>query len=179
MKTDNGGVRADAGKTEFHLIPCDALGELGRVYTFGAKKYAPRNWERGMLWSRAYNSLMRHLQAFWSGENRDAESQLYHLAHVAWNAVALLTYQIRGIGEDDRPGPTPRESLEQEIQERMQGAAGSTLSPREAGRLNLADNGARRLQHNNMRCLHCPNDARFDSDVCWDCWAKTESATRR
>ena len=99
---DNGGLRHDEGKPEFHLLPSDALRELGRVYTFGAKKYAPYNWERGMLWSRCFNSLLRHLYAYWDGQKYDEETGLHHMAHVAWNAIALLVYSLRGIGIDDR-----------------------------------------------------------------------------
>lgn len=99
---DNGGLRDDNGKTEFHLLPLDGITELGKVYTFGAKKYAPRNWERGMLWSRCYNSLLRHLYAYWGGERSDQETGLHHMAHVAWNAIALLVYSLRGVGVDDR-----------------------------------------------------------------------------
>lgn len=115
MEADNGGLRADKGKTEFHLIPVDGLAELGRVYSFGAKKYAPRNWERGMLWSRCYNSLLRHLYAYWNGERNDQETGLHHMAHVAWNAVALLVYSLRGIGIDDRkanPAEAPAPAIQ-------------------------------------------------------------------
>lgn len=102
IEADNQGLRYDEGKPEFHLIPADALRELGKVYTSGAKKYAPYNWERGMNWSRCYNSLLRHLYAFWEGEKHDAETGHHHMAHAAWNAIALLAYSVRGIGVDDR-----------------------------------------------------------------------------
>ncbi len=105
---DLGGLRDDAGKTRFDLIPFDALLSVAKVYTQGAEKYAARNWEKGMLWSRCLGSLMRHLVAWETGEDNDAESKLPHMAHVAWNALALLTYHIRGTGSDDRPArPAP------------------------------------------------------------------------
>lgn len=99
---DGKGLRYDQGKTEFHLIPRDGLSELAKVYMFGAKKYAPYNWERGMAWSRVYNSMLRHVYAYWDGETIDAETGLHHMAHAAWNAITLLVYSIRGVGEDDR-----------------------------------------------------------------------------
>lgn len=102
MEADNGGLRYNAGKPPVHLIPQDALLELAKVYGKGAEKYEARNWERGMAWSACYASLLRHSFAFWSGQDVDEETALMHTAQMAWNAVALLTYQLRNIGVDDR-----------------------------------------------------------------------------
>lgn len=96
-------MRFDAGKAPMHLLPPDALLGLAKVYAFGAKKYAPRNWEKGMDWSRVYDSLIRHTLAFWAGEDLDPESGLPHVDHMVWNAVTLSAYQKRGVGGDDRP----------------------------------------------------------------------------
>ena len=49
------------------------------------------------------NALMRHALAFWSGEDRDPESGHLHVAHVAWHALALVSFHLRGLGEDTRP----------------------------------------------------------------------------
>lgn len=99
---DGKGLRYNVGKRDFTLIPPDALAYLADLFTVGARKYAPRNWERGMKYSNVMTSLDRHWNAFKSGEDHDPESTLYHMVHVCWNAMALLTYQLRGIGEDDR-----------------------------------------------------------------------------
>lgn len=99
----NGALRYDNEKDEWHLLPWDTLSYLVRHYMVGAKKYAPRNWEKGMDYSRCFNSLMRHLTKWWGGEDIDEETGSYHLIAVFWNAGALLTYKIRGIGKDDRP----------------------------------------------------------------------------
>lgn len=97
-----GGKRDDVGKSRMDLIPMDALYELGEIYQFGAEKYADRNWEKGMKWSRMIGPLLRHIAAFMCGIERDPESKQLHSAHMAWNALGLLTYELRGIGEDDR-----------------------------------------------------------------------------
>lgn len=96
------GLRYDAGKLRYDLLPPDGIEELVKVYTMGAQKYADHNWEKGMSWSRVFGSMMRHAFAFWRGQDRDTESGLPHMAHVAWNAIALLTYGIRKVGVDDR-----------------------------------------------------------------------------
>ncbi len=100
---NNTAMRYDEGKAPMHLLPWDALLELAHIYGRGALKYAPRNWEKGMNWSRVFDSLIRHASAWNMGEDRDKESGQLHMLHVAWNALALATYQLRGVGRDDRP----------------------------------------------------------------------------
>jgi hypothetical protein len=102
LKADNGGLRYNEGKPQWDLMPYDALGQLAMVYTRGAQKYAPHNWLRGMDWSKCFASMQRHAAAWHAGEDFDKESGQHHMAHVAWNALALLTYQMRGLGVDDR-----------------------------------------------------------------------------
>lgn len=100
----SGGYRLDEGKLRWELVPALAMEELVRVYGYGLiKGYPPRNWERGMSWGRVFGALMRHAWRFWAGEDEDPESGLCHMAHVAWNALALVEYWKRGLGEDDRP----------------------------------------------------------------------------
>lgn len=101
-EADGKGLRYNAGKLRYDLLPPDGLAELVRVYTKGAEKYAPRNWERGMAWSKCFASMMRHCWAFWRGEDYDAETGCHHMAMAAWNAMALCVYSLRQIGEDDR-----------------------------------------------------------------------------
>jgi hypothetical protein len=64
--------------------------EIAQVFTFGSKKYADRNWEKGMPISIHYASARRHLYAFMSGEDYDNESRLHHLAHCIWNLGAMI-----------------------------------------------------------------------------------------
>lgn len=70
-----------------------------------------RNWEHGMDWSRVYGAMLRHQNAWWSGEDTDPESGRSHLWHVACCAAFLLTYEMRGVGRDDRwKSPTADDS---------------------------------------------------------------------
>lgn len=102
MKRPNEGLRFNAGKLRYDLLPADGLEDLVKVYTKGAEKYAPRNWELGMDWSKCYASLMRHVQEWAKGNDLDEETGLPHMAHAAWNAIALNVYFNRKIGTDDR-----------------------------------------------------------------------------
>lgn len=99
----NEGVKYDSDKLRYDLIPPDALEFLARVYTMGAKKYADRNWEKGISYSRIFGAIMRHLWAFWKGESIDTESGLPHPAHAAWGCFALMHYMLHNADKDDRP----------------------------------------------------------------------------
>lgn len=106
------GVKFDAGKLRMDLLPPDAMEALARILTDGAAKYGDRNWEKGMKWSRPHAALLRHLLAWWGGQDADPESGHSHLWHVLTNAAFLVSYEMRGIGEDDRPGTGPKVRLE-------------------------------------------------------------------
>lgn len=97
------GLRHNEGKLRYDLVPPEWLEVLAHVMTKGAEKYEPRNWEKGMEWSKCYASLMRHVQAWYAGEDTDQESGLPHMAHAAWNALALVTYAADHPEYDDRP----------------------------------------------------------------------------
>lgn len=96
------GHKYDANKLRYDLIPVEPLRQVAEVYTMGAAKYAPRQWEGGMDWGRVYSAAQRHMSLFWSGQDLDEESGLPHLAHAAWNLLALLEYAETHPDLDDR-----------------------------------------------------------------------------
>jgi hypothetical protein len=96
------GVKLDAGKSRLDLIPPHAIKALGDTFAYGAKKYADRNWEKGMDWGRVYAATQRHLNEFWSGNDIDPESGLQHLAQAMFGCAVLLEYGRAGVGRDDR-----------------------------------------------------------------------------
>lgn len=86
----------------YELLPWDAVGQIAEVYAFGATKYDDNNWRKGYKWSLSFGAMVRHLEAFWNGEDTDPESGLPHLAHAGFHILALLTYSTDGKGTDDR-----------------------------------------------------------------------------
>lgn len=100
----SGAIRHNEGKPRWSLLPYDALGAVTDILTEGAAEYGERNWEKGFPWASVYDSLMRHLTAWFLGENLDPKSGKPHLAHVACNVLFLLAFQLRETGTDDRPG---------------------------------------------------------------------------
>lgn len=102
-----GGLRYDAGKNRLDLIPPEWFWGLGVVMTQGAKKYEDRNWEQGMPWSKCWGPALRHAFKWLLGERYDEETGCHHLLMVAWNVLALFTYDMRKIGMDDLKRPAP------------------------------------------------------------------------
>ncbi len=94
--------RFDDGKVRHDLIPAWAIEELARVYTYGAEKYDDNNWWKGMKWTKVMGPLERHYNKWKRGSVIDRESGVYHLAQVAWNAIALMCYQKHQLGIDNR-----------------------------------------------------------------------------
>lgn len=82
-----------------------ALEVLGRVAAFGAQKYETFNYMKGYPWRLSYDALLRHLLSFLQGEDLDPESGLPHMAHAAWHGLALVSFQMRDLGTDDRFRP--------------------------------------------------------------------------
>jgi len=103
------GVKHDADKLRFDLIPPRSLEQLAEVFTIGAKKYDDRNWESGILWGRVFAAMMRHGWAWWRGETHDPDGQ-HHLSSVAWCAFALMEYERTHPEMDDRSANTPPRS---------------------------------------------------------------------
>lgn len=96
------GLRYNSGKLRYDLLHHKALEGVTRVMTKGAEKYEDRNWERGMAWSTAIQSLERHLAAFKSGEDFDKETGELHVDHLQCNAHFLSAFYHTYPQGDDR-----------------------------------------------------------------------------
>lgn len=84
------GMKFDTGKLMYSLIPVETTQALAEVLSFGASKYAIDGWKHVPDAKRRYmDALIRHLEAFRSGELYDQESGLSHLSHVLANASFL------------------------------------------------------------------------------------------
>ena len=83
-------------KPRWELLPLTLLGYVVDVYTAGAKKYGPNQWQNlPDGYNRYKAALFRHLVAYESGEIRDPETGCYHLAQVVWNALAMLYFSLK------------------------------------------------------------------------------------
>ena len=99
------GAKLDAGKPDLDLVLgafAGALLEVGKVGTFGAKKYSEDGWLKVPNGIRRYTSAeLRHYFYEADGEKFDVESGLLHKAHKAWNALAALQLELNSLREGD------------------------------------------------------------------------------
>lgn len=108
------GIKFDGEKHRTDLIPVLPLIGLAELYRVGALKYDDRDWEKGMAFTQVYGAALRHLFAWWNGEEYDPENGQHHLDAATFNIFALREYLLRNKGEDDRPhheGPTVSEMV--------------------------------------------------------------------
>jgi len=107
---DNPKHYAGGKKVSFSKIPPRVLGELALGMDEGGLKYGSYNWrDAGVVASDYYDATMRHLAAFWEGEDLDPDSKsgLHHLAK-AMSSLTVLTDAIyQENWHDDRPPRTP------------------------------------------------------------------------
>ena len=84
-------------KDPWDLLPLGVIKWIVKVYKFGASKYGPNRWQNlDNGYQRYKGALLRHLEQYESGERYDRESGLPHLAHMAWNGVAMLFFDMVG-----------------------------------------------------------------------------------
>jgi Domain of unknown function (DUF5664) len=96
-------VGAKSAKTPFDMVPPAALIEMAKAFGHGAEKYGRQNWAEDLIpFSVYYAAMMRHLIAWYDGENDDPDSQINHLAHLMANAGILLHMIREGNFLDDR-----------------------------------------------------------------------------
>jgi len=100
ISSKSDGVKYDNGKplvgTLCRIFP-NALLEVGKCIEFGTHKYPEvDNWQRvDDAFNRYQDAMVRHLLKHNIGKEVDEETGLYHLSHMAWNALAILELYIR------------------------------------------------------------------------------------
>lgn len=102
-------VKADSGKTDWSLLPIESVEEILKVLEFGATKYDDWNWStgNGFSYTRVFNATMRHLWAWFRGEDNDPETGLSHWAHAGCNVLFMLHFikNKERYNQDDRKFP--------------------------------------------------------------------------
>jgi hypothetical protein len=97
------GMKFDAGKPA--LMPAleefsTAVAMVSKVVEFGAIKYERGSWRFVVDGQKRYReALLRHAIA----GGTDDESKLLHAAHTAWNALAVLEFELARVVVDPEP----------------------------------------------------------------------------
>ena len=91
-------------KAPMSTLPAPVLLEMGLAMLEGARKYGRHNYRAvGVRASVYYDAFMRHVTAWWEGEDIDPDSGLPHLSKAGACLVVLRDSLRRGNCADDRP----------------------------------------------------------------------------
>ena len=100
--------RYNEGKPQLRYMFCfpGAWEMLARVLEQGEKKYSIYNFMKRAPASELFDSMMRHLNAWWNGEDDAPETGISHLACAMFNMTQLcesIQNPPEGERTDDRP----------------------------------------------------------------------------
>ncbi len=103
---DNPKTQYGVLKCPLHLVPPSAKAHLAQAFKEGAEKYGPYNWRDKTVSSSVYvGACMRHLDAWWDGEETASDSGHHHLGHaMACLSILIDAQQVNNLN-DDRPTP--------------------------------------------------------------------------
>lgn len=91
-------------KAPLRLVPPAAIIHLAEAFADGAVKYGPYNWrEKGVAASVYYEAQLRHLMAWWDGEDLSRDALKHHLSHTMACCAIMLDAMEIGKLIDDRP----------------------------------------------------------------------------
>jgi hypothetical protein len=106
METGMNDPKGEAGKLKcpLHLLPPFAQTQTAWVLALGNRKYGPWNWRGAKVEAMTYvGAILRHMNAWASGEDIDPESGRSHLAHIAASCFILMDATDVGNLIDNRP----------------------------------------------------------------------------
>lgn len=89
-------LRYNEGKLKWSLVHFESLEPMVRVLMYGAKKYAPDNWKKGLPKKEILNSMMRHMIALIDGQEVDEESGEHHIGHIMCNCLFYSYFNVVG-----------------------------------------------------------------------------------
>lgn len=96
-------MKYDAGKPPVDLIDPEFIFGIAKVLAFGAQKYAPDGWKKGMAIGKVLAAAGRHVLQRVGGEINDQETGLSHLYHAACELMFAAYYDRNSIVvPDDR-----------------------------------------------------------------------------
>jgi Domain of unknown function (DUF5664)/Domain of unknown function (DUF4406) len=89
-------------------VPAPVLAGVGVAMLEGALKYGRHNYRSiGVRASVYFDATMRHLMAWWEGEDLDPDSDISHITKAIASLVVLSDSELQGNLTDDRPPRSP------------------------------------------------------------------------
>ena len=91
-------------KVPMSTVSAPVLAEISLGMLEGACKYGRHNYRMvGVRSSVYYDATMRHLMAWWEGQDIDPASGLHHVTKAITSLVVLRDAMLHGMCDDDRP----------------------------------------------------------------------------
>jgi hypothetical protein len=91
-------------KAPLSTVPLGVIVEIGVGMLEGAAKYGRHNYRcAGVRESVYFDATLRHLIAYWEGEDLDPDSGLSHLTKAMCSLAVWRDAQMQGMATDDRP----------------------------------------------------------------------------
>lgn len=87
-------LRYNQGKPKWSLVHFKSLEPMVKVLMYGAAKYAPDNWKKGLDRREILESMQRHLAALIDGEEIDSESHEHHIGHIMCNCMFYSYFNV-------------------------------------------------------------------------------------
>lgn len=105
-------------RVPYSTIPSNVMAEVGLAMLEGALKYGRHNYRAiGVRSSVYYDAVLRHLTAWWEGEDTDPDSGLPHIVKAIAGLAVLRDSQMIGNVVDDRP-PSHDNGWQKELNEK-------------------------------------------------------------
>jgi len=109
----SGNPKAEVGvlKASLSYVPMGVVMELAIGMMEGGFKYGRHNYRADGIKIRSsiyFDAVMRHLTAWWEGEDIDPDSGEHHVAKALTTLTVLRDSQMTGAFLDDRPPALPK-----------------------------------------------------------------------
>lgn len=91
-------------KAALSTVPMNVVVEIGVGMMEGAAKYGRHNYRAvGVRSSVYFDATMRHLIAYWEGEDIDPDSGMSHISKALTSLAVWRDAQMQDMCKDDRP----------------------------------------------------------------------------
>jgi hypothetical protein len=108
IKLSNPKDAVGTKKVPFSTVPSQVIAEIGLAMLEGGRKYGRHNYRAiGVRASVYYDAALRHLTAWWEGEDIDPDSGLSHITKCLACMAVLRDSMIMKNWVDDRPPKIP------------------------------------------------------------------------
>lgn len=107
VKDPSKGMKWDAGKLDWSLLPWEVIEKLVVRFTAGKEKYGPNNWQKlDNAKDRYTAAAFRHWMKYVKGERWDEDPNFEnmpstHLQAMLWNLVVLCWFELQDIKKEE------------------------------------------------------------------------------